>query len=84
MVPQLCSYCPTTSCMSRGRVRKRGGGREMGRKRGRGVSEVDVSECPSQSLQQDLETFIRFSSTTVFPSYALHVASSMCTSTFLE
>ena len=27
-----------------------------GRKRGRGVSVVDVSECPTQSLQQDLET----------------------------
>ena len=42
----------------------KGGGEEEGEGRGTGVSEVDVSECPSQSLQQDLETF---------SSYPLHV-----------
>ena len=38
------------------RVRGEGKREGEGRKRGRGVSVVDVSECPTQSLQQDLET----------------------------
>ena len=53
-----------------GEGQRRGRGKEEGRGRGTGVSEVDVSECPTQSLQQDLEAHI-------FPSYPLHVASSI-------
>ena len=50
----------------------RGGGEEEGEGRGTGVSEVDVSECPTQSLQQDLEAHPH-----VLPSYPLHVVSSV-------
>ena len=50
------------------RVRGEGKREGEGRKRGRGVSVVDVSECLTQSLQQDLETQPH-----VLPSYPLHV-----------
>ena len=43
---------------------KEGGGRRTG------VSKVDISECPTQSLQQDFET----QAFDMFPSYPLHVA----------
>ena len=42
----------------------------MGEGRGTGLSKVDISECPTQSLQQDFET----QAFDMFPSYRLHVA----------